>query len=269
MGKQIRSSSLSSLYAGNSTAVFMRAVMGAKSANILVLVSGFAEPFIYLLSVGFGLGHLVGRIEISDFQTVGYAQYVAPGLLAVSAVSGAIHDSTKGVFFRIHFGRQFEAMLSTSLGPVDVALGELLFALMRGFLQSLAFIAAMWCLGLTGSWLSLLALPALLLISMSFASIGMAITSYMKNFQQMDWISLVMLPMFMLSGVFFPINQYPDFAQAVVSALPLWHAVELVRMFTTGNLSGWDVFTHVLYFLGFLIVGFYITVSRLRQLFLR
>ena len=103
-------------------------------------------------------------------------------------------------------------MLSTSLGPLDVALGEILLALLRGALYAVGFQLVMQVLGLNLSWWALLALPAVLLIAFGFASLGMAITSYMKTFQQMDWINFVMLPMFLFSATFYPITVYPRVA---------------------------------------------------------
>ena len=180
-------------------------------------------------------------------RQVPYAAFIAPALLAVSAMNGAIYDSTWNVFFKMQFAKLYEGMLSTSLGPLDVALGEILLALLRGALYAIGFQLVMQVLGLNLSWWALLALPAVLLIAFGFASVGMAITSYMKSFQQMDWINFVMLPMFLFSATFYPITVYPEWFQHVIQALPLWHGVELVRGLTTGDVS-WGMLWHVLYY---------------------
>ena len=125
----------------------------------------------------------------------------------------------------------------------------------------------MQLIGLNLSWTALLALPAVVLIAFGFASLGMAITSYMKTFQQMDWINFVMLPMFLFSATFYPITVYPGWVQQIVMALPLWHGVELIRGLTTGILSA-GMLWHVLYYVVMIAVGLVFTTKRLRALFL-
>ena len=231
------------------------------------MLSGFFEPIFYLLSLGIGLGALVGTVATSTGQEVPYAAYIAPALLAVSAMNGALYDSTWNVFFKMRFAKLYEGMLATSLGPLDVALGEIGLALMRGLLYAAGFMIVMQALGLNLSWTALLALPAVLLIAFGFASVGMAVTSYIKTFQQMDWIAFVTLPMFLFSATFYPLSVYPEPIQWVVQAMPLWHGVELVRGLTTGTLSV-AMLGHVLYYVVMIIVGLAVTTRRLRALFL-
>jgi lipooligosaccharide transport system permease protein len=256
-----------SLYSGNARAVMLRGWRATRSTNWLVVVSGFFEPIFYLLAMGIGLGTLVGDVTTASGQVVPYAAFIAPALLAVAAMNGAIYDSTWNVFFKIRFAKLYEGMLSTSLGPLDVALGEILLALLRGALYAVGFQVVMQVLGLNLSWWALLAVPAVLLIAFGFASLGMAITSYMKSFQQMDWINFVMLPMFLFSATFYPITVYPEPIQIVIQALPLWHGVELLRGLTTGALSI-AMLGHVLYYVVMVAIGLVFTTSRLKALFL-
>jgi lipooligosaccharide transport system permease protein len=256
-----------SLYAGNARAVMLRGWQATRSTNWLVMLSGFFEPIFYLLAMGIGLGALVGTVTTENGQEVPYAAFIAPALLAVAAMNGAIYDSTWNVFFKMQFAKLYEGMLSTSLGPLDVALGEILLALLRGALYAVGFQLVMQVLGLNLSWWALLALPAVLLIAFGFASLGMAITSYMKTFQQMDWINFVMLPMFLFSATFYPITVYPEWLQGVIQALPLWHGVELVRGLTTGDVA-WSMLWHVLYYVVMIAIGLVFTTRRLRTLFL-
>ena len=257
---------VASLYAGNSRAVMARGWRATRSSNWMIVVSGFFEPIFYLLSMGIGLGALVGEVATADGD-VSYAAYIAPALLAVAAMNGAIYDSTWNVFFKMNFAKLYEGMLATSLGPLDVALGEISLALLRGAFYASGFLLVMQALGLNLSWWALLALPAVLLIAFGFASLGMAITSYMKTFQQMDWINFVLLPMFLLSATFFPITVYPQAVQWIIQAMPLWHGVELVRGLTTGAVH-WGLLWHVLYYAVMIVVGVVFTTKRLRALFL-
>jgi lipooligosaccharide transport system permease protein len=182
-------------------------------------------------------------------------------------MNGAIYDSTWNVFFKMQFAKLYEGMLSTSLGPLDVALGEISLALLRGGIYATGFMLVMQGLGLNLSWWALLALPAVLLIAFGFASIGMAVTSYMKTFQQMDWINMFLLPMFLFSATFYPLSVYPQGLQHVIQVLPLWHGVEIVRGLTTG-LVGPGMLWHVLYFVVMILIGLVFTTRRLRALFL-
>jgi lipooligosaccharide transport system permease protein len=262
-----RSGPVRALYAGNARSVMQRGWSATRSTNWLVIVSGFFEPIFYLLSLGIGFGALVGSIHTSSGQSVPYAAFIAPALLATAAMNGAVYDSTWNVFFKMHFAKLYEGMLATSLGPLDVALGEILLALLRGALYAVGFMIVMQVLGLTLSWWALLALPAVLLIAFGFASFGMGVTSYMKTFQQMDWINFILLPMFLLSATFYPITVYPEPLQVVIKAMPLWQGVELVRGLTTGEVNA-GMLWHVLYFAVMIGLGLVLTTRRLRALFL-
>ena len=264
--RRIRRGGVRSLWAGNPQAVVERGVRSARSGNLAVVVSGFFEPVLYLASMGIGLGSLIGNVAFGGHD-VSYAAYIAPALLAVSAMNGAIYDSTWNVFFRMNYGKLYEGMIATSLGPLDVALGEILYALLRGLVYATGFMIIMQVLGLNLAWTAILALPAVLLIAFGFASLGMGVTSYMKTFQQMDWINFVLLPMFLFSATFYPISVYPEWVQHIVMALPLWHGVELIRGLTTGILSI-DMLWHVLYYVVMIAVGLVFTTRRLRALFL-
>jgi lipooligosaccharide transport system permease protein len=263
----VRGGGVRALWAGNPGAVVQRGLLAARSSSWVVVLSGFFEPVFYLASMGIGLGALIGSVETSAGLVVSYAAFIAPALLAVSAMNGAIYDSTWNVFFKLNYGKLYEGMLATSLGPLDVALGEILYALLRGLLYATGFLIIMQFAGLNLSWTAILALPAVLLIAFGFASLGMAVTSYMKAFQHMDWINFVMLPMFLFSATFYPITVYPEWVQAIVRALPLWHGVELVRGLTTGALHP-GMLWHVLYYVVMIAIGLVFTTRRLRALFL-
>lgn len=258
----------SALYAGNTGAVIRRGLLATRSTNYLVVLSGFFEPVFYLLSLGIGFGALVGSVQTSTGMEVPYAAYIAPALLAVSAMNGAVYDSTWNVFFKLNFSKLYQGMLTTSLGPLDVALGEIFLALLRGAMYAVGFMVVMQIFGLNLAWTALLALPAVLLIAFGFASLGMAITSYMKTFQHIEWVNFIMLPMFLFSATFYPLSVYPEAIQWVIQALPLWHAVELVRGLTTGALSAM-MFVHIGYYLVMIAIGIVFTTSRLRALFLK
>ena len=255
------------LWSGNPWAVVQRGLIAARSSSWVVILSGFFEPVFYLASMGIGLGGLVGDVQVAAGVSVPYAAFIAPALLAVSAMNGAIYDSTWNVFFKLNYGKLYEGMLATSLGPLDVALGEILYALLRGLLYACGFMIIMQAFGLNLAPTAILALPAVLLVAFGFASLGMAVTSYMKTFQHVDWINIVLLPMFLFSATLYPIDIYPQWIQSVIMAFPLWHGVELIRGLTTGVITG-AMLWHILYYVVMIAVGLVFTTKRLRALFL-
>lgn len=264
----VRAGALSGMYSGNIRAVLERAFLSLKSNNWAVFVSGFAEPVLYLLSLGIGLGSLIGEMPGPDGNPVPYGMYIAPALLAVSAMNGAVYDSTWNVFFKLRYAKTYQTMLATRLGPLDVALGEILMALFRGAVYATSFLIVMALMGLVTSWTALLMVPGALLVAFGFAAVGMAVTSYMKTFQHMDWIMIVMLPMFLFSATFFPLEVYPAGVQWFIQALPLWHAVEMMRHLAVGVVT-WATAGHILYFVVMAAAGLVFASRRLAKLFLR
>jgi lipooligosaccharide transport system permease protein len=244
-----------------------RAYIAFKSSTWMIVFSGFLEPVLFLLSFGYGLKDLVGDITVAG-QPVGYVAFIAPALLATSAMNGAIYDSTMNVFFKLNHDRIYHGMLSTSLGPMDVALGEIGWALLRGFSYAVGFMAIVTPLGLIPSAWGILAIPAAVLIAFGFASFGMAVTSYMKSFQQLEIINIVLLPMFLFSGSFYPLSVFPEWLQTLIRLLPLAHAIDLVRGLTLGNIS-WALAGHAMYFVVMIVVGLFFTTKRLNALFMR
>src|SRR5271169_6556980 len=174
--------------------------------NILVyrrgwvfFVSGFFEPFFYLLSIGVGLSKLVGAVHVGHVS-IPYTTYVAPGLLASSAMNGATLDSTFNIFFKLKIAKTYDAVLSTPLGPGDIALGELTWSLMRATIYSAAFLGVMAGLGYVRSPWAILCLPAAMATSFAFAGVGMAGTTYMRSWQDFDKVSLALIPLFLFSA---------------------------------------------------------------------
>ena len=235
----------------------------------VLIVSGFFEPLFYLLSLGVGIGALVGTVAGPDGQPIDYTAFVAPALLAASAMNGAIYDSTTNVFFKLKFAKTYDAMLATPLGPGDIAVGEITWAQLRGTLYSVSFLVVMAALGLITSWWAVLALPATMLIGLAFAAVGMACTSFMRSWQDFEYVQLAILPMFLFSTTFFPLSVYPRAIQVVVQFTPLYHGIELVRPLTTGAGVGIGLLGHALYFVGLAAIGFSVTARRLEKLLLK
>lgn len=259
---------LPSVYAGNARAVMERGFHVLFQQNWLLLASGFLEPVLYLAAMGYGVGAMVGEVRGPGGLPMSYPAYIAPALLATSAMNGAVFDSTWNVFFKLKFAKLYEAMVSTSLGPLDIAIGEITIALLRGLLYACGFMGVLYLMGIATGLTPLLMIPAAVLVAFGFASFGMAVTSFLKTFQQMDLIAFVLLPMFLLSATLYPIDVYPPALQWVVMALPLWHGVELMRHLSLG-LFTLPMFGHAAYFVVMVGLGLTLTTWRLRNLFLR
>jgi lipooligosaccharide transport system permease protein len=228
----------------------------------LTIISGFFEPLFYLFSLGLGLGHFVGNVG-----GVRYAAFIAPGLLAASAMNGAVYDSTINVFWKLRYGKVYDAMLVTPMSPTDVAVGEVGWALFRGLLYSTGFIITAAALGLVHSWWGLLALPSTIVIGYGFAGIGMAAATFMRSWQDFDMIQLVQLPMFLFSTTFYPLSIYPVGVQWIVRFSPLYHAIELLRSLTLGAV-GWPSVLHLGYLLLLGSIGMLIARRRMAGLLL-
>lgn len=259
---------LANLYAGNARAVIGRGFRVIRTANWGIIATGFFEPVFYLLAMGIGMGALVGTVPGPDGRPISYAMYIAPALLATSAMNGAIYDSVNNVFFKLRYSKLYHGMLQTSLGPMDVAIGEIFMALFRGFLYSVGFLAVLAVMGLVTSWWALAMIPVAVLIALGFASVGMAVTSFVKGFQQLNIVPMVLLPMFLFSATLYPITVYPEPVQWLVKAMPLWHGVELMRQLSVGWLDQWTP-VHAAYFVVLSVVGIVAVTLRLRTLFLR
>ena len=234
----------------------------------LVILSGFFEPLFYLLSIGFGLGRLVGTVPGPGGAEIPYQLFIAPALLASSSMNGAITEATLNFFFKLKYQKTFESILSTPLSTADVAVGELGWALIRGGLYTLGFLVVMAVLGLAVSPWVVVTLPAALLISFAFGAVGMAATSFMRSWQDFDLIQLVILPMFLFSGTFYPLDAYPDAIRLLVQLTPLYQGVDLLRSLAVGAI-GPVVLIHALYLAVMGVAGLFVVSRRLDHLLLK
>jgi lipooligosaccharide transport system permease protein len=252
--------------AGMARILVERNVLSYRHAWI-ALVTGFAEPVFYLFSLGIGLGALIKVVTTDGGQTVPYAEFVAPALLAASAMNGAVFDSTFNVFFKLKFAKLYDSVLATPLGPRDVAVGEISWSLIRGALYAAAFLVVAWLIGTVHSWWALLALPAATLIGFAFSAVGMYGTTFMRSWVDFDYVNLVIQPMFLFSATFFPLSTYPGAVQWIVQATPLYHGVALERALMLGEV-GPGLLVHVVYLLVFGLAGFVGAARRIEKLLL-
>ena len=232
----------------------------------LVFLTGFLEPVLYLFSIGIGVGQMIDGFTFNG-RFVSYAAFVAPAMLAASAMNGAILDSTFGIFFKLRYDKVYEGVLATPMRTVDIARGELAWSLMRSAVYAAGFVVVMAAMGLVSSWWAVLAWPATWLIGFAFAGLGMALTTFMKSWQDFEYIQLGIVPMFLFSATFFPVTAYPGVLRWVVEATPLYRGVTLTRELTTGAVS-FDSLVSVVYLLALGALGLAVASRRLDKLLL-
>lgn len=227
-----------------------------------VVVTGFFEPVFYLFGIGVGVGVMAGNVPLPDGTAVPYAAFVAPAMMAASAMNGAVIETTFNIFFKLQFGKVYEGILTTPMQPTDIAIGEIGWALLRGLLYSTAFLVVMFLLGMTDTWVAVFAVPAATLVGFAFGAAGLAAATWMKSWQDFDLVTLVTMPLFLFSGTFFPVDIYPPALQVIVKFSPLYHGTELLRGLTLGRVD-WTMLGHAVFLAVMGIVGAAIAARRL------
>ncbi len=203
----------------------------------MAFISGFFEPVFYLGAIGFGVGRFVGTIHYAGVD-ISYASFLAPGMLAASTLNGAVFDGFFSPFFKLNWLKTYDGIMTTPINVSDIAVGEVVWALMRGTIYSTGFIAIMLVLGLIHSAWAILALPAVMLSGAALASGAMILTAVTKEISSLEKVmTLVVFPLFLFSGTFFPVSRYPGILRPLVQLTPLYHSASLLRALTTGQVA--------------------------------
>lgn len=222
-----------------SASVAERNFTALRSAYWLVLVSGFLEPVLYLFSIGVGVGALVGDLTLPGGQVVTYAAFVAPAMLASSAMSGALSETTFNFFGKMKFMKLYDGVIATPVQPFEIALGELAWAMIRGSLYSAAFLVIMVVADLTTAARAAAAFPAAVLVGFAFGALGMTVSTLMRSWQDFDLMGSAQFTLFLFSGTFVPAEAYPVALRWLVEVTPLYRSVHLIREICVGGSGGW------------------------------
>jgi lipooligosaccharide transport system permease protein len=231
----------------------------------VVMATGFLEPVMYLFSIGIGVGKLVGDLPLADGRVVSYATFVAPAMLASSAMTGALSETTFNFFAKMRFMRLYDGILATPVRPIEIALGELAWAMMRGNIYSAAFLVLMVVMNLTTPALAVPAFFATALVGFAFGGLGLAVSTLMRGWQDFDLIASAQFALFLFSGTFVPAEAYPVVLRWLVEFSPLYRSVDLVRGITTG-LWSWTQLLDVAYLLVLLVLGMTFAGRRMGKL---
>ena len=230
----------------------------------IAFVSGFFEPVFYLVAVGFGVGQFVGTIDFKG-EPLEYASFMAPGMLAASTLNGAIFDGFFSPFFKLNWMKTYDGIVTTPISIPDIAVGEIIWALVRGTIYGAGFLAVMATLGLVHSPWALLALPAVMLSGAALSAGAMVLTGITKEISSLEKVmTLIVFPLFLFSGTFFPVSLYPGFLQPIVKATPLFHSASLLRALTTGRVDA-GTLLHVGYLLLMFVVASVVATRLIRD----
>jgi lipooligosaccharide transport system permease protein len=209
----------------------------------------------------------VGKVPVAGAGLISYGSFVAPALLASSAMNGATYESVN-IFFKLKYAKTYDAILSTPVGPRDIAAGEISWTLFRGLLYAVGFLIVVAALDLIHSGWAVLALPAALLIGFGFAGLSVAGATFMRSWQDFEVFGLIQLPMFLFSATFYPLSVYPSALQWVVRCTPLYNSIALMRALMLGGV-GWAQLVNVAYLAAMGLIGVLITGRRIGRLLLK
>ena len=220
----------------------------------------FGEPLLYLLGFGYGLGVFIG--QMSDMP---YLTFLASGIIASSAMTTASFEGMYSVFTRMVPQRTYEALLATPLEIDDILAGEMLWCGTKALFSGIAILVVASALGVVGGWQAVLALPVVFLTGLCFAGPAIIMSALASNYDFFNYyFVLVVTPMMLLCGVFYPIDSLPELMQYIVQALPLTHAVALTRPLVAGQ-AVTDIGLHLSVLLAYTLVSYYLAVVLVRR----
>ncbi|MGB0129331.1 MAG: ABC transporter permease [Rhodocyclaceae bacterium] len=228
------------------------------------LLGNLADPMIYMLGLGYGLGSMLPEVG-----GVPYIVFLAAGTVCFSSMNSASFETMYSAFSRMNVQRTWDAILNAPLTLDDVMLAELVWAASKSLLSGAAILIVIAGLGLTHSWLALWLLPLVFVIGLTFAAFGLVMTALAPSYDFfMYYFTLFVTPTALISGVFFPMDQVPAMLQAVAQVLPLSHAVALARPLLLGQVPA-DVMLHLAVLLAYAAVGFQVSLVLARRRLLK
>jgi lipooligosaccharide transport system permease protein len=194
----------------------------------------FVEPILYLAALGLGLGAFVKEIN-----GVPYVNFIAPGIIASSSMFATIYECTYGTYIRMTHQKTFDAILATPVNIDDLIAGELMWGATKSLIYGTIIIIVISLFGLVESPLIMLAIPFLFVTGLIFAEISLVFTAVIPGIDYYNYFyTLVMTPMFLFSGIFFPLNNLPSVVSGIAFFMPLYHLVNICRSLSSGHLTG-------------------------------
>ncbi len=190
----------------------------------------FAEPVLYLIAMGIGLGAFV-----SDIHGQPYIEFIAPGIIASSSMFAAVYECTYGTYVRMEYQKTFDAILATPVSIDDLVAGELFWAATKSVIYGVTITIVIALFGLVDSWLVVFAMPAVFLCGLIFAEISLIVVALVPGIDSFSYFyTLFMTPMFLFSGIFFPLDAMPRIISQAAFFTPLYHLVNVCRSLSSG-----------------------------------
>jgi lipooligosaccharide transport system permease protein len=228
------------------------------------MLGNLADPMLYMLGLGYGLGAMLPNVVGMPYIT-----FLAAGTVCSSTMMSASFESMYSSFSRMHVQRTWDAIMNAPVMLDDVVMGEAIWAASKAFLSGTAVLVVATVLGLVASALALWVLPIVFLTGLAFAGLGLIMTSLSPSYDFfMYYFTLAITPMMLASGVFFPLDQLPSWLQAAAHALPLTHAVALVRPLMNGAVPP-SISVHVLVIVVYAVASCYIALVLARRRLLK
>lgn len=245
---------------GGALAVWRRNTLVWRKLMLPSILINFGEPFLYLLGLGYGLGLFIG-----EMMHMPYLTFLASGILASSAMNTASFEAMFSVYTRMIPQKTYEAILTTPLEVQDILAGEMLWCATKCVVSGSAILIVAAALGAVHDWSALWAPPVIFLVGLCFAGMGLVMSALAPGYDFFNYyVTLVLTPMFILSGVFYPVTSLPVALQSLVQVLPLAHAVDLIRPLVAG-LPLTNVPLHVAVLLVYGLAGYFIAVRLARR----
>ena len=241
-------------------AVWQRNVLVWRKLALPSLLGNFGEPLLYLLALGYGLGAFVGTV-----QGLPYIVFLASGIVCASAMNAATLEGTYSAYVRMSIQQTWEGILVTPLGVRDIVLGELVWTGTKAFINAAPILLVAALLGAIHDWRALWVLPLVIVVGMTFGAMALVVTAFARGFDFfLYYATLVITPMFLLSGVFFPLQGMPAMVRAGAQLLPLTHAIAIVRPLMTGQ-PVMEVGFHLLVLIVYAAGGYWLAARLFRK----
>jgi lipooligosaccharide transport system permease protein len=218
---------------GRIFAVWRRNAIVWRKSMFRALLGSFSDPLLYLLALGYGLGRFVG-----DVDGMAYAVFLSSGIIASSAMNTATFEGLYMAYTRMETQKTWEGILAAPISLADIVFGEIIWMGTKSVISVSAILAVTFLLGLAEHWLAILVIPVGFVCGLCFGAMAMVVTSYANSYEFfLYYVTLLITPMILLSGVFFPLSSLPEEVRWMSAALPLQHVVILVRALMAGQLA--------------------------------
>ena len=246
------------------TGVWRRNLLVWKKLAIASVLGNIADPLLYMIALGYGIGAFIP--EVAGMK---YIAFIGTGMVCQSAMFTSSFEAMYSAFSRMHMQRTWEAIINAPLSLDDVVFAEWIWSASKAVVSTTAILAVIMALGYGHSWLALWIVPLGFLVGLTFGAFGLVMNSLAPNYDFFTYFfTLVLTPMLLLSGVFFPVDQMPPVLQGVAAFLPLKHAIDLARPLLMGTIPS-SILLHIAVLLAYGVVAYYVALVLTRRRLLR